>query len=70
MMSQITAPSHSYKKPQIYYSTKLSKKMFGNFYLANGMRYIDSDSISERPKKCALKKVTGAVRRRGGGAKM
>ena len=56
MMSQIIAPSHSYKNSQIDYQT--GKDCFGipfgifsaNFFLANETRCIDSGHDSERPK--------------------
>ena len=51
MMSQINVPIYSHendKNPVIYYKLKINeyeKKSFGNFYLANGTSYIDSDVI-------------------------
>ena len=68
IMSKINAPIHSYDTSQIYYQRpKIWQKMcgnfFGNFFLANETRYINSDVnlgsssffnnllISERSKK-------------------
>ena len=58
MMSQMNAPIHSYKNPQIYYqqTSELSADNFGNFYLGNRMCNSNSDLIlgsldSERSNK-------------------
>ena len=62
MMSQIIAPSHSYKNPRIYYSAKnqLSKKTFGIFYLANEA---SNDILELNPvptRRIAVSKLKGA----------